>query len=261
LWVSLAVPLGFWIPIALTEPGRPPGAIRYIYAGSVAVLLVVPEAARGLRLSHRGLLGLVGAAILALGANISAARDQSGGLRTEAAQVRAQLTAIQLARDRVDPAFVPGAGPLQSITQNPNLAARAGALLAAVDRVGSFAFSLTELERQAEPVRELADSTLAGALRLGLTPAPPPIAGQKCVRIGERGATPIALALHPPGIELRASIVQPVILARFGTVPAAIVGILTPGVPATLEIPVDRATEPWRVVFPAGHPLTVCALR
>jgi hypothetical protein len=261
LWVSLAVPLGFWIPIALTEPGRPPGAIRYIYAGSVAVLLVVTDAARGLRLSHRELLGLLGAAILALGANISAARNQSGALRTEAAQVRAQLTAIQLARDRVDPAFVPGAGPLQSITQNPNLAARAGPLLAAVDRVGSFAFSLAELERQAEPVRELADSTLAGALRLGLTPVPPPIAGQKCVRIGGRGATPLALALHPPGVELRASIVQPVTLARFGTVPSAIVGILTPGVLATLAIPVDRATKPWRVVFPGAHPLTVCALR
>jgi hypothetical protein len=139
LWTSLAVLLGFWIPIVLTEPGRPPGAVRYIYAGSVAVLLVATDAAKGLRLSRGELLTLFAAATRALGANVAQFRSLSGVLRTQASQVRAQLTAIQLARDRVDPAFLPAAGPLQSFTQNPNLAARAGSLLAAVDRVGSFA--------------------------------------------------------------------------------------------------------------------------
>jgi hypothetical protein len=253
LWTSLAIAIAFWVSTALvTGLGRSPITSRYVYAGAVALLLVATDAARGIRPSPAALLAIYAAGAISVATNLAQLRDGGHLARTDGAHLRAQLTALELARDRVDPGYVPQADPLHL------LGFRAGPLLAASDRNGSFAFSLPGLRGQPEDGREVADSTLAGALDLRVSSATTPPAGRGCRRHGRSEATDIIL--RPPGALLRSDVPQRVTLRRFAVIPTAKVGSLSPGQSAVVRIPADRAAAPWHAWLTPARPVTVCAL-
>jgi hypothetical protein len=244
IWTSLAILFFFWVSVAVVAgPDRNPDESRYIYVAAVVVLLVATDALAGIRVSRGGLVALFAVTAFALATNIAQLRIAGSGLRSFSANFRPFLTGIELARDRVDPGFF-----------------MAGAYLAAVDRNGSFAFSIPELRSQPESVRKLADSTLVAALRLGVAAAPAPPAGRKCLRFGGHHPAPPELAVRPPGILLRSASGGAVTLGRFAASPSARVGSLSPGRFAALQIPADRSHEPWHVFLSTTGPLTICEL-
>jgi hypothetical protein len=198
---------------------------------------------------------LLVAVVLALGANLYTLRTASGVIRSYSSTNRAALAAIELARRQVASDFIP-ATRSAAVNLAYLVEGGAGPVLQAVDRNGSFAFSLAELREQPEGVREIVDSTLAAALDLSLEPAASGRALTGCRRLRPSAA----IALRPPGVVLRAAATEQVKLGRFADVPTADVGSLRPGTAEVLQIPGDHAREPWHVNLSPGGPVTVCAL-
>jgi hypothetical protein len=256
LWVSLAVLLAFWTSTAMvTTLNRYPTTERYAYAGAVAMLLVAADALSGVEIPRRLAPVLLPVTALALAGNIYTFRTSSGVIRSYSATDRAALAAIELARGRVPGDFVPST-PSIAVNSAYQVVGGAGPVLAAVDRNGSFAFSLPQLREQPEDVREVADSTLAQALGLRLEPARSAGALTGCRRVP--ASTPIVL--RPPGVLLRAVGTERVTLRRFAAVPTARVGSLRPGGAELLRIPADRAPEAWHAELSPGGPATICGL-
>ncbi len=233
-----------------THYSAEPNQNRYVYDGVVFVLLVATDAVSGTTISRTAVVVLFAATACALATNIALMQAGGAYLRFYAATDRAELAAVEIARDHVSPTFVPNREPLLAFLDG--IAGGAGPYLAAADRNGSFAFTLAELRAQSEGVREAADATLAQALRLHLAPAPG--GPRRCLR----AAGPVDLAVRPPGLVLSSSAPQAVMLRRFAGTGTVDLGTLAPGKFVTLAIPTDRASDPWRLVTTAG-PLTVCA--
>jgi hypothetical protein len=259
LWMSLAILLGFWASTAMVSGrvllGDTPQAGRYVYAGVVIALLVAADAVRGLRLSRRA-VGLVLIVVaFALTANIALLREGSTVLREYSATLRSQLAAVVVARHQVARHFTtPGA--LASFVGPEG----AGAMLAAFERNGSFAFSVPELLAQSEPNREAADSILVQAQRLGLAPVSGRGPARGCHRVSAEPGAPVELTVRPPGVILRSPRTAPVTLGRFADTPTVAIGTLQPGTAYSLHIPRDLSSIPWRASVPAGTPLTACTL-
>jgi hypothetical protein len=257
LWALIAVLVAFWVSLAMGYDagiGRTPTTVRYVYAGAFMVLLVAAEAARGLRLPRGAMMVLYAITVLALGANLARLRDATHFYRGFATSLRAQLTAVDLARGRVDPSFV---------AQPPAAFAapvKAGPYLAAVKRAGSPAYSPAELSHQPEATREMADRVLVAALRIAVAPAPPHEAVRNCRRLGGAGSA-TSIRVQPPGVRLSSSTGGRIALGRFATTASGPVGSLPAGRAVDLGIPADRSTRPWRaVITPAPASLVVCDL-
>ncbi len=255
-WSYLAIPLVFWLSVVMTiEPNRYPNSDRYIYGGTVALLLLAAEALRRIRLSANVLVVLLCASAVALAGNIAQLRVDGSLLRRSAARLRSVLTAVEIARHHVAPGFRPPHAPYPAL-----LILWAGGVdpyLKAVDRNGSFAFSVAQLRQQPEKVRELADSTLVAALRIHLTPVPGLKAGAGCLRRAP-GAPLTHFSVRAPGAALLAASGGTVRLGRFGSVPSVKIGPLRPHGFSELVIPRDRASSPWTVSVPGGVQ-AVCA--
>ena len=250
LWALIATLLAFWIALALGfGTGRNPGVVRYTYGGGILALLIGAEAARGLRISRTAVLVVFALTVLALGANLARMREGANFYRNFATSLRAELTAIELARDHLDASFVPPAGSVEIAVL------RAGPYLEGVDRNGSPAYSPGELARQSESRRQSADAVLISALEIKLSPVPPGEPLGDCLRT--TGGT---FTVEPPGVRLRSVAGAQLTLRRFASSSGATVGDLRAGEAMDLRIPRDRSDLPWQAsVTPAGR-LSVCAL-
>jgi hypothetical protein len=132
-----------------------------------------------------------------------------------------------------------------------------------VDRYGSPAPSLSELERQGEDVRQGADRILASALGLRLEASSSrPDGGCRRLRAEQPGA-PVGFELPRGGASLRVRAAGPaaVSLGRFATLESVEAGELSPGERATLRIPSDSSPRPWRASVAGASSVEVCALR
>jgi hypothetical protein len=256
LWIGIAVLLGLGtlLGAAVSPPARTPFQLRYMYPGAVAVLIVAVEAARGLRISRGILVTLLAMAAVSLTTNIAHFREGGAWLRSYSASARADFTAIELARGHVDPAFAPSSGLAFF------LGVKAGQYLAAVDRIGSPAFTPAELQGQSEAVRSGADSVLATALGVKVTPPAAGETGRHCHQLGATGAAAVGLLVRPPGALLRSPAPAQVAVGRFGTGAPVQAGSLTANVPAALPIPADKSPQPWHVTVATAQQVTVCQL-
>ena len=257
VWAFLGIALTYWALGALArDPTRSPESIRYIYMGSVAVLLVGVAAVPSIRFSKRRLAILFAVAAVCLGANLALLRDAGKTFRGYSAGVQSQLAVLELARDRVDPNFDP---PEVSLVTAP-----ASAYFAVVDRYGSAAYSLAELERQSEGVRGAADRALSDELGLRLQASRAgPLAG-RCETVSRGGAgAAIAFELPRRGATLRVRGAAPatLTLGRFGDLPSADLGSLSPGEAATLRIPPDASPRPWLASVAGARSVEVCPPR
>lgn len=253
LWVVLAIVLSFWVlgGVALTS-GRAPWVSRYQYPGVALMLLVAVELLRGLRLERR----LFAPAVLVVAAAVA-----SNGLflylsyqsyeRTTAIE-RADLAAVEIVRDRVDPALVLE----EDIAGTGYVPVEVGSYLSARDAFGSPAFSEAELEAAPAAAREPADKVLAAGLSLAIAPARPPAAQANCRTL----RTPATVTVPPGGVLLRSRDGAEVSLGRFADGFPVDLGTLEPGRWERLAVPTDRSTRSWRMQLDGGGAVSVCPL-
>jgi hypothetical protein len=259
LYPVLAAAATFWFLAAFnTTAGREPYSSRYLYVGGLLVLLLAVNLLQGVRIGRRGLVvaGLLTAVVV--GHNLVPLREGRDFFAKQTVLTRADLGAIEIARETVDPAFfltpeVSGTLFLGEV--------EAGEYLRAVDEYGSPAYSPAQLAAAPEEGRRQADLVLAHALPLGIeTGLPATPASGRCTRVGGPGDPP-TLPLGPGTATIRfgPGAGGAVLLRRFaaGGYPLASEGI--PGSSTTrLSIPPDRSSRPWRLRVEANRGATVC---
>lgn len=257
VWVFAGVALTYWALGALASGfTRSPESVRYVYVGSVAVLLVAVAALPPLRFSRRGIAILFAAAALSLCGNLALLRDGGSVFRGFSASVQAQLAVLELARDHVDPDFDP--------PENPFVNAPASTYFAVLDRYGSAAYSLAELELQSESVREAADTGLTDALGLRLERARAGRSADACERVSrDASGAGVAFELPRGGATLRVHGAVPatLTLGRFGDLPSVELGSLSPAEAAALAIPPDASPRRWHGSLAGARAVEVCPLR
>ena len=123
--------------------------------------------------------------------------------------------------------------------------------LANVDRFGSFAYSVEELDAASPSVRQVADETLDSIVKPQISPVE--VGKPKCT--GERSEVEIP----PGGAVLRSELGGAVSLRRFADESTIEVGTLAPGTPARIVVPFDGARRPWIASIGAGA-LEICTV-
>jgi hypothetical protein len=262
LWIALAVGGGFWLLAALNgDPRfRLPTTGRYQYQGAIFVLLIAAELLRGVRVGRRALAGAAVVTGVAVLSGLALLHDGYKFYRGESEGERAQLAAVEIARQTVAPGFtlLSGANPIE-----------AGAYLSAVDAFGSPAYTQVELVSSPDPARTAADKVLADALPIRLAQArrvsPGAGAGQgpagrrcRTVKASPAGATGLLLRPGEFTLKARAATKAEVLLGRFSDGLPVDLGTLRPGPGGSLTVPADRSTRPWRLGLRGAGPVTVC---
>ncbi len=257
LWSYLLIVLVFWVALGFSEgPTREPTTPRYLFFGSIMVLLVAAARTRGAQATRAAVLVLLAFCSASLVLNATQLVRAADSSRIAAVEVRAQLGVLELAGSAANPAFLTrNAGPPAS----RDVAVATGPYLDFVEATGNLGFSAAELSGRQQSVRAGADFVLARAEGLLAVPdQPSPPAATKCERKSA-----------PPGVAARFGLAegttllrlaepgppQPLLIGRFGP-PTVPIGALDAESFAAVVVPPDGASEPW-----AGQvavPIQVC---
>lgn len=277
LLAAMATVLALWLLGALvsdSQMGRIPDDPRYLFPGSVAILVLAAEAAAGLRWTRAGIVLLYVFAAAGLAVNAAELRDRSAELRDiNAVQTRAALTAFEIAGRHTAPDFVPPAPPAVELpllgaqsplavpfTSLPEGESAPRALLEARQRYGRLGFTVSDLRAHGEPATAGADAVLVGALRLRLVAPSDPIRTRACTTVPGRPESGVVAQLPRGGALLRAPAATEVRVRRFGAETTFGIGTLAPHRAAILRVPADRVAVPWWA-YASSASLTVCPLR
>ena len=260
-WVVLAIGLSFWILGGFDlKPGRVPWASRYQLPGAVFVLLVAAELLRGVRLGKRLLGPAIAVLAAAVASNALFFHEAYESYASSTKIVRGNLTAMEIARDTVDPAFYLDEEFADTSFDHID----AGSYFSAVDAYGSPAYTVEELQASPEPARFAADKVLLNALRVAVEPvarSTVPRGGCFSVEGSQEFEVP------PGGVAVLAG-AQPVTdiaMRRFATpgesspMPVDFQTGVAPHHAAAVPIPRDRSTVPWKMKLEGGA-ATVCGI-
>jgi hypothetical protein len=275
LWIALALAGTFWVLAGLNvKAGRGPTASRYVLPGAIFVLMIAAELLRGVRVPRAATVVayLLGAVILA--GNIGVLHDAYISYRRTSDLIKADLGAVEIARDRI-------AGQLvldEDIADTGYVHVHSSLYLPAADKYGSPADSPAEIAAAPEPARVAADKVLGRGLGVSFEPAqgspvasgpPPQLIGPpgtdaqvhgSCLELGA-GSAAAVLRLPPGGAIVRASrkAGAQVSLRRFATASFPIAAApLAAGQVGALQIPTDRATQPWELEISPSVGTVVC---
>ena len=193
----------FWALLAINFVAyRAPDESRYQLVTVTFVLLLAADLGRGLRPRGWMLAAAAAVALLSIGSNLAAYSDGYRFLRDEAAVTKADLGALDIGRDSIDPKFrllqpIAGSVYMTGVFAGPYYRER--------DDHGSPAYSPAELAAATPRARAAADSVLASAYSLRLEPAPGPLAGgEGCRSIAPRFDAGLReIALPPGGVALQ----------------------------------------------------------
>lgn len=253
---------------------RVPDASRYVYMGTVLTLLVLIEAVRGMRPSRAWVIGLTVALFFSLLANGALMGVGGRVVRLESATNRAQLAALEVARDDVSADFNVEAGGVTTLS-NPDMLFDAGTYFEVAKSYGSPAYSEGGLEGAPEQAREAADQLLARALPMTVRPGFQPVQGAPltliegdeyqrrpggCVRVVPRTGSPARVVIEAPGGGFTYAVArteQPELKLRRFAEGFAVVPELPPG-PARVAIPSDRSGRPWQAEVVTTSRLDLC---
>lgn len=257
LWPPLAIMLALWVELGIVLiPGRTAAEPRYLYAGVLVLLLVVVEMLRGVRTTRATVTVALVLTVAAVAGNLARFHDARQMLDAIQKEERAGMAVIELAGQNGDQAFTPNLNAPLLVPGAFDL--NVGPWLQVVDRYGSPADSIPQLQSQSEDVREQADVLAVKLLGLRLAPASGTPA-RSCRRIGV-GDGPTELTLPRGGAVLRPREDSAVALRRWSDEFAAGLGSVRGGRAVTLAIPADASQVPWRLSFAAGGPVEVCRL-
>ena len=271
-WSALAILVSFWFLTRLT--GRAPEASKYQYIGGILLLMVLAEAAAGIRLRRPVVLVALGVGSLAVIANLVALHYYYGGMSVLANRARGALAAFQVGGASADPNFTVGlnnnyVAPLKSLQIGP--------YLSAVAAFGSPAYGASALANASEEARVAADQLLAPAEHLSPFPARPlptatgsppqliaaagarPISRGSCLTLKTRSG-PAIVTLPRPGVTIRARSGSPQALGlrRFATTFPLSFELRAPSV---MLIPDDGSPRPWQALLRGPGSVTLCGLR
>lgn len=250
LAMVVVIALSFWVLAALNQTAaRPPESSRYLYPSAVFILLIAGELLRGVRIGPVALVAAGAVTIAAAVAGMSLMTDQfNERWITSSDYLRAQLGSVDIARETVDPEY--------PIVFGQTLQVPASEYLAAVGDGSSPGFSSDQLKDQDDVYRQAADTTLAQALRLTLTPADPPAAGTACRDL----EPPRGLYLQPGTMTLENVGRQngEIVLGRYADGYPVSFGELPPGSTSALTIPVDGSPVHWRLGLIGATSFRVC---
>lgn len=260
LWPVAAVAASYWLLAAFNFfPGREAVSSRYAYAGAVFVLLLAAELLRGVRIS-RGALWVGGVVtVAAVASNLVSLKMGADWFDEQAEFTRADLGAIEIARDTVDSGFtlvpeIAGTSSLPIVS--------AGKYFEAADAHGTPAYSPGELASAPEIARRQADIVLVHALplsteqlmRTGLPPA------AECTRLAAgSGVSDVRLSPGVVRISVSPGPETAIRLRRFAVGEYPVQAEQTRGGTTTvLTIPRDTSTRPWRLEVDAVQRVGVC---
>lgn len=264
LWRSLAVVLAisvsFWALAGLNASiFREPTSGRYQYMGAIFIVLIAAELLAGLRIRRWAAVAVVGVALLAALSNVAELHARWAGLTQFGRMQRADLAALEIDRDHIDPGF-------ELTEQNSGVDylgfLNAGSYFSAVDDFGSPAYTPAELAAAAEDARGAADKVFAAALGVGLQRGHPAAVAGSCTAT-KLSAARSAATLAAPGVVLRAETggAVAVRLRRYAseTFPVRL-GSVAAGRSATLRIVADGSSEPWELGLSGRGRVAVCEL-
>jgi hypothetical protein len=276
-FVALTTLCVYLVTIALAlnvGESRVPDASRYVYMGTVLTLLVLIEAVNGMKPNRVWAIGLATALFFSLLANGALMGVGGKVVRLESATNRAQLAALEIARNDVPDDFTVEAGGLTTLS-NPDMLFDAGTYFAVAKSYGSPAYTEGELEGAPEQAREVADQLLARALPIVVRPGFRS-AGKSsisvvegtdyrrrpggCVRIVPATGAGARIVVEVPsgGLSYKAvAAEQPELkLRRFGEGFAVVPEL--PAGSAQVAIPMDRSGRPWQAELVTGSRLDLC---
>ncbi|MCB0829205.1 MAG: hypothetical protein KDB62_10405, partial [Solirubrobacterales bacterium] len=261
-WVSLGVLVTFWLAAAIadTDPffGTQVYAIRYLFPGSSALLLVLTDAVSGFRIRAGWAYALLAVFAFSLAMNLVYLRDGAAFLRDRSSEVRGNLTMLELANG-----WSPGDGPVggngavryqvAGVIPFLNVGPDRDRYLQAVAEFGSPAYDLNEVRALPGADRAVIDQALRQAYALALLPtAVGPDRPSMCIR-----ATPSRERFKVPrgGMYVHALGGKPATLAagRFGPLPEVSLGTAEPGSWFRVLIPTDPAPEVWLATVTSGQ--------
>jgi hypothetical protein len=264
LWAVLAAGGSFWFLTALNAVPllRTPTSGRYQYPGAVFVLLIAAELLRGIRLDRRVLIAATAVTVAAAVSGAIYLHYGYDSRKRSTENLEARLAAVDILRGHVSPQYPVAFFPL--------ISRPAGEYFSAVDAFGSPALSESELRDSDQERRAAADQQLAYAEGIKLTPSAAG-GGQgartdgQC-RTANGSASAPATALGPGSYALRlqrlpavaGQISLPVTATRFADYPTVDLGAVDQRTVATLNIPPDGSSLPWRLYWPLGTVVTVC---
>jgi hypothetical protein len=130
--------------------------------------------------------------------------------------------------------------------------------LSAVRAFGDPGYTDSELAVAPESTRIEADRDMGAILGLRLTPGGASVQPCRTVQASQGAATGIALGPGRTTLATGSGSAAKVALGRFSEGYPAPVGSLLPGSRATLTIPSDRSSRPWRLALKGHGPVTVC---
>ena len=269
-WSALAILLSFWFLTSLN--GRAPSPSRYQYVGGVLLLMVLADAAAGIRLRRQVVLVALGIGSLAVIANLVALHHYYARMSDWATRARGALAAFQVGGASADPNFTADPSNTDIATLNsapdwPLPVGRRCLRLAHIRRCG--------LAGASEEARVAADQLLADAeeLRPVAVDRPPAPAGPpprfaggasglaapqgSCLTVPGGASPPVDLprpgvTISPPGDSA-----ETVGLRRF----ASSFPVSFPlGGTEVLLIRSDRSPRPWQAQFRGPGPVRVCGL-
>ena len=266
-WVSLGVLVTFWLAAAIADV-QPEGssqayAIRYLFPGSTALLLVLVDAVRGVRIRGRWAYGLLAVFAFSLVMNLIFLRDGAAYLRDQGQTARIQLAMLEL-RGGLDPGGNGSTTPPE-LTVPSDAAVPEGTFpgqyLETVARYGSPAMTLTEVAALSYPLRRVADSALAadgGIAVLPLADGDQPRHPRHC-RVLEGGAP---TAFDPGLVYVRSLGGAPAELTanRFSDPPGITIGTVPPGRWSVLAVAEDRSPRQWSIALPETARMRACRI-
>jgi hypothetical protein len=264
LWVVFAAGMAFWIlgGFAVNE-GRSPWESRYQLPAGVFVLLVATELLRGARLDRRLLAVTAVVVAAAVVGNVRYLRDAYQSYLRTTQIIRADLAAVEIARNTVEPDFVIE----EEFADTAYVNVDAGSYLSAADEDGSPAYTIDELQAAPLEARVAADKVLINALRPSLRPTSPAAAAPASLRCAKLASGPGApsLTMPPGGVTIRARFRTSgsVELARFATengYPIELPIEIAPVEAIAIRIPTDISSVPWRMRVDGIRGSTVCRL-
>jgi len=278
LAMLVSMPLVFWGLAALTRGQLDePAASRYLYPGAVFLMLITIEALRDM---HLPAWAPVVAILLvpAVVANVHLLQNGAQGLLGVSASVRAELGAVQIARQTVRPDFRPDTQLMPQVS--------AGPYLAAVDALGSPADPVPRIRQDSPPTRALVDDVLRRADQLQLlarTPAGSPadisidqatgvtivLSGRCLLATAPATGAPVAISVPAGQVSLGAvDVIAVVYIRRFADdypdVPLGIIGPHVgegPDTTQSIRLLPDSAPDRWHVEVVTRGSVVICASR
>jgi hypothetical protein len=162
--------VAFSLLTTLGRPGESPLASRYIYLDCVIVALFAVELARAWRPAPTVALALGVVTLIAVVSNFGILRSFGNYLRLSGAQTDAALAVLDLDRGHVSPTT------FAHVATYPFERLRAGSYFAAVDELGTPAYTIPQLRQADATAQSVADAQLLGDGDAALSAVAPNVA-------------------------------------------------------------------------------------